>query len=344
MPVKQVEIAKKDGGIRKLGIPTLLDRIAQEVAKHQLEKQVEPLFHNSSYGYRPRRNCHDAVAQANSNTFTHNFVIDMDIKGFFDTIDHELLMKAVWHYCKDKWVLMYVERWLKAGIVQKDGLNLKTELGTPQGGVISPLLANIFLHVVFDKWMEKEHPEKPFERYADDVVVHCKTDKQAEYVLRRITERFQACKLELHPLKTKIVNVRGKSEKEYSQSYDFLGFTIRQNSVKFKDKFKMVPSIFISTKSKTGILKKFKELELHKRRTSLEELAIELRPIIRGIMNYYHKFSNSHMHNVWYQLNTRLLKWVKWEKGLYKYASIRWLRQKYKDKPRLFPHWELVHP
>lgn len=344
MPVKQVEIAKKDGGIRKLGIPTLLDRIAQEVVKHQLEKQVEPLFHKSSFGYRPRRSCHEAVAQANSNTFTHDFVIDLDIKGFFDTIDHDLLMKAVGHYCKDQWVLMYVERWLKAGIVQKDGQNLKTELGTPQGGVISPLLANIFLHVVFDKWMEKEHPEKPFERYADDMVVHCKTEKQAEYVLRRITERFQACRLQLHPIKTRIVNVRGKSEKKYPKGYDFLGFTIRPNRVQFKEKIKTVPSIFISTKSRTGILKKFKELELHKRRKPLEELAIELRPIIRGIMNYYHKFSNGHMRYVWHQLNTRLLKWVKWEKGLYKYASIRWLKQKYKDKPRLFPHWEVVHP
>jgi group II intron reverse transcriptase/maturase len=142
-------------------------------------------------------------------------VIDLDIKGFFDTIDHGLLMKAVSHYCKDKSVLLYVERWLKAGVVKKDGQHMKTVLGTPQGGVISPLLANIFLHVAFDKWMEKEHPEKPFERYADDVVVHCKTEKQAQYVLREITQRLQACKLTLHPVKTRIVNLRGKSEKKY---------------------------------------------------------------------------------------------------------------------------------
>jgi RNA-directed DNA polymerase len=344
LPVKQVEIAKKDGGIRKLGIPTLLDRIAQQVVKHELEKQVEPLFHNSSFGYRPQRSCHDAVAQANSNTFNHDFVIDLDIKGFFDTIDHELLMKAVGHYCKDKSVLLYVERWLKAGVVQKDGQHLKTVLGTPQGGVISPLLANIFLHVAFDKWMEKEHPEKPFERYADDVVVHCKTEKQAQYVLRKITQRLQACKLTLHPVKTRIVNLRGKSEKKYPRSYDFLGFTIRPNSVKFKDKIKTVPSIFISTQSKASIMQKFKSLQLHKRRKRLEDLANELRPIIRGIMNYYHKFSSGHMDYVWYQLNARLIKWVRWEKGLYKYAAIRWLRQQYKAKPRLFPHWELAHP
>ncbi len=155
MAVRQVEIAKKDGGIRTLGIPTLLDRIAQEVVKHHLEMQTEPLFHQSSYGYRPQRNCHDAVAEVQRNTFNHDFVIDLDIRGFFDMIDHELMMKAVRHYCSDKWVLLYVERWLRSGIICKDGSELKTEMGTPQGGVISPLLANIFLHVAFDKWMEK---------------------------------------------------------------------------------------------------------------------------------------------------------------------------------------------
>lgn len=209
MPVRQVEIAKSDGGVRTLGIPTLLDRIAQQVVKHHLELQVEPLFHNSSFGYRPKRSCHDAVARAERNSFNHDFVIDLDIKGFFDNIDHELMMKAVRHYCKDRWVLLYVERWLKAGVISKEGKELRAEVGTPQGGVISPLLANIFLHVAFDKWMEKAHPEKPFERYADDIVVHCKTEKQAKYVLAMITQRLKACKLTLHSVKTKIVNLRG---------------------------------------------------------------------------------------------------------------------------------------
>lgn len=209
MPVRQVEIAKSDGGVRTLGIPTLLDRIAQQVVKHHLELQVEPLFHNSSFGYRPKRSCHDAVASAERNSFNQDFVIDLDIKGFFDNIDHELMMKAVRHYCKDRWVLLYVERWLKAGVISKEGKELRAEVGTPQGGVISPLLANIFLHVAFDKWMEKAHPEKPFERYADDIVVHCKTEKQAKYVLAMITQRLKACKLTLHSVKTKIVNLRG---------------------------------------------------------------------------------------------------------------------------------------
>ena len=342
--VRQVEIKKKAGGVRTLGIPTLLDRIAQEVVKQKLELQVEPLFHKSSFGYRPNRSCHDAVKQSRQNTYYYDFVIDLDIKSFFDTIDHDLLFKAVSHYCKDTWILMYVSRWLKAGIVQQDGNEVETVLGTPQGGVISPLLANIYLHVVFDGWMERKFPKKPFERYADDIVVHCKTEKQAQYMLYQIRKRMQACKLTLHETKTKIVNLRGVSEKKYPKSYDFLGFTIRPNVVKMKGKACLVGGIFVSIKSKSSIFKKFSKLNIHKRRTTIEALAKELSPIIRGIINYYHKFSNGSMRYVWYQLNARLLKWVKWEKGLYKKASIKWLQQKYKMHPRLFPHWQLVHP
>jgi group II intron reverse transcriptase/maturase len=343
-PVRQVEIAKKDGGIRKLGVPTLLDRIAQEVVKSHLEKKVEPLFHPSSYGYRPKRSAHDAVAQAEHNSFNHDFAIDLDIKAFFDTIDHELMMKAVAHYCNDKWVLMYVERWLKAGIVQRDGQFIRTENGTPQGGVISPLLANIFLHVVFDGWMEKHHPEKPFERYADDIVVHCKTEKQAIFMLKQIIQRLQQCKLQLHPLKTKIVNLRGKALKKYPKGYDFLGFTIRPCINRIRGKVMLMVSTFISKKSKIRLLQKFKSMEIHKRRKPLAEIAKELNSIISGIINYYHKFWDGHMRDVWNQLNHRLLKWVKWEKGLYKMAAVRWLKSKYKETPNLFPHWYLVQP
>lgn len=342
--VKEVSIRKSDGGERKLGIPTLLDRIAQEVVKTYLEKIVEPQFHKSSFGYRPNRSCHQAVEQSCKNCFGHDFVIDLDIKGFFDNIDHELLLQAVQFFCKEKWVTLYITRWLKAGIVQKEGTNIDRVTGTPQGGVISPLLANMFLHISFDKWMDKYHPEKPFERYADDIVVHCKTEKQAQFVLRQIKQRLLACKLETHPVKTKIVNLRGKSEETYPKKYDFLGFTIRPQWCKIGGKGMLLPSIFISKKSEMRIMAKFKAMQIHKKRGKLESLAQELKPIIRGIINYYGKFSTGHLRTVLHQINVRLLKWVKWEKGLYKMKSLYWLRNKFKEKPQLFPHWILVKP
>ena len=342
--VKRVAIPKKNGGERYLGIPTILDRIAQEVVRTHLEKKVEPLFHSSSFGYRPGRNCHQAVGQACSNSMNHDFAIDLDIKGFFDNIDHELMLKAVKHYSPDKWVLIYVERWLKAGIFQKDGTITETLQGTPQGGVISPLLANIFLHVVFDKWMDKHHREKPFERYADDIVLHCKTEKQALFMLRQIKNRMNDCKLTLHPEKTKIINLRGKSQKKYPKGFDFLGFTIRPASFKFKEKIKAVPGIFVSQKSKTSIMEKFRAMNIHKWRGKLEQIAQRINPVIRGLINYYHKWLRNDMWQVWNQLNTRLLKWVKWEKDLGKKKALSYMRTRYKENPRLFEHWRLVHP
>ena len=343
-PVKQVIIKKKQGGERYLGVPTLLDRIAQQVVKTHLELKVEPIFHNSSFGYRPSRSCHQPVSQACSHSFNHDFVIDLDIKSFFDTIDHDLLMKAVRFYCKDKWIILYVKRWLKSGIVTQEGCYIESLTGTPQGGVISPLLANIFMHVCFDSWMKTNHPEKPFERYADDIVVHCKTEKQALYVLQCIRQRLSNCKLSLHPDKTKIVNLRGLSVKKYPKSFDFLGFTIHANWVNVKGKMKLIPSIFISKKSQSSVLKKFKELYIHKKRKPIELIAKELKPIIQGVINYYCKFSVGHTREIWHQLNLRLLKWVKWEKGLYKMASLKWLQKKYREQPALFAHWKLVHP
>ena len=343
-PVKQVAIPKKDKGIRLLGIPTLLDRIAQQVVRTHLERILEPLFHNSSFGYRPHRNCHQAVKQAYVNTLNHDFAIDLDIKGFFDNIDHRLLMQALAHYCKDNWVLIYVERWLKAGVVQQDGNFTPTISGTPQGGVISPLLANLFLHVVFDKWMEKYHPEKPFERYADDIVVHCKTEKQALFMLNQIQQRFKACKLQLQEQKTRIVNLRGHAQKHYPKGFDFLGFTIKPGGYNHKGTIKAMPGIFVSQKSKSGIMQKFKALVIHKRRRPIEDIARMVNPVARGIINYYHKFQQNDMRLVWRQLNARLLKWVKWEKDLYKKAAVKYLKTKYRETPQLFVHWLLVHP
>jgi len=293
-PVKEVEINKKDGGKRKLGIPTILDRIAQEVVRAHLDKFVEPEFHRSSYGYRKGRSQHQAVREATRQALQYKWAIDIDIKGYFDTIDHKLLLQAVRHYCKDRWVLMNVGRWLTAGMLQKDGTTIDRLTGTPQGGVISPLLSNIFLHVAFDAWMDKHHHEKPFERYADDIVVHCMSERQVRYVKSSIQRRSKDCKLSLHPDKTKIVNFRGESEKNYPRSLDFLGFTIKLQMVHTKIGIKLMTTCVIRTKSKSCVLKKFRAMKIHKMRTGIEKVSVKLTPVIRGIINYYCKFWSGH--------------------------------------------------
>ena len=209
--------------------------------------------------------------------------------------------------------------------------------GTPQGGVISPLLANIFLHVAFD-------PSKPFERYANDIVVHCKSEKQALFMLGAIKSRMKHCQLELRPEKIRIINLRGKSQNRYSKGFDFLGFTIKPSGFKFKGKIKAVPGIFVSQKSKTNIQKQFREMNIHKWRTRLEHIAQRINPVIRGIISYYHKFQRKGMRQIWIQVNARLLKWVKWEKDWSKKRALSYLRSRYKENPALFVHWRLVHP
>jgi len=345
-PVKQVEIAKKDGGIRKLGIPTLLDRIAQQVVRAYLEPKLDPLFHPDSYAYRKGRNAHQAIAKAQERSFNHDWILDLDIRKFFDTIDHELMLKALQHYCNESWVLMYVERWLKAGIITKEGMYTDSLTGTPQGGVISPLLANLFLHVVFDKWMQQNHPDKPFERYADDIVVHCKTDKQAKYMLSKIGSRLKQCKLTLHSEKTKIVNLRGRSEKKYPRKCNFLGFTLKpvHTFVKKSQKFRTIPMAVMSREAKSRVLKKLCKMQLHKRRKPIERLADDLRPVLQGVINYFCKANSVYTWSFWYAVNQKLLKWVKWEKGLSLTKSIYWLRSVWKRNPKLFPHWKLAHP
>lgn len=201
-PVKEVKIPKSSGGTRSLGIPTIEDRIAQQVAKSYLEPKVESSFHPDSFGYRPGRNAHMALERTEmrcSNQYA--WVVDLDIKGFFDNLDHDLLMKALQCYTKEKWILLYISRWLKAGVVSESFLK-ESEIGTPQGGVISPLLANIFLHFAFDKWMEKFHPNIRFERYCDDIIVHARSEKQAMFIKDKIAERLKDCKLQLNESNT----------------------------------------------------------------------------------------------------------------------------------------------
>ena len=206
-----VLIPKKTGGTRTLGIPTVSDRIAQMVVKLSLEPEVEPYFLDDSYGYRPNKSALDAIGVTRKRCWQYDWLLEFDIKGLFDNIPHDLLLKAVEKHTQEKWIILYIKRWLIAPIVMPDGSTIQRNKGTPQGGVISPVLSNLFLHYVFDKWMQHNHPETPWCRYADDGLVHCKTEEQALAMLNQLAQRFNQCGLELHPDKTKVVYCKDKN-------------------------------------------------------------------------------------------------------------------------------------
>ncbi|MFJ5557895.1 group II intron reverse transcriptase/maturase [Streptomyces sp. NPDC093250] len=352
-PVRMVEIPKPGGrGVRVLGVPTVADRIAQTVVAMVLEPEVEPVFHPDSYGYRPRRSALDALAVCRERCWRQDWVIDIDIRGFFDNLDHDLLLKAVAHHTDQRWILLYVERWLKAPLQQDGGVLVARDRGSPQGSAISPLLANLFMHYAFDAWMARAFPAVAFERYCDDMVVHCRTEAEAHRVRRAIGERLAQCGgLQLHPDKTRVVYCKdGKRRGSYEHtSFTFLGYTFRSRKVRTRSGsyfFSFNPAI--SDEAAKRIRKQIRAWRLHLRSgSSLADLAREINPIVRGWIGYYGRFYPSELVKSLKRINHYLMRWA-----MQKYKRLRRRRMRAWDGlgkaarlyPGLFAHWKLVRP
>jgi RNA-directed DNA polymerase len=349
-PVRMVQIPKRDGqGVRTLGVPTVADRVAQTVVKMYLEPGVEPVFHADSYGYRPGRSALDAVEACQDRCWGSGWVIDLDIQSFFDSLDHERVLKAVSRHTDQRWVLLYVERWLKAPLDNGSDTLVARDRGTPQGSAISPMLANVFLHYAFDVWIEREFPTIPFERYADDVVVHCKSERQARFVRDRIARRLADCGLRLNPQKTRIVfckdSIREGSHEH--ERFDFLGFTFRPRTARRKTGELFVSFMpAVSDDALKAMGQTIKRWRLHLwTGATLTSMAREINPIVRGWINYYGRFYPSRLNNSLRRIDEYLVRWA-----LRKYKRLkgrhgrawRLLKDVVIRQPELFAHWRVT--
>ena len=345
-PVRTIFIAKKGGGERELGIPTVSDRIAQTVVKMQLEPVIEPLFHEDSYGYRPGRSAHQAISITRRRCWKYDWVVEFDVLKLFDTIDHQLLMKAVRFHVDNKWVFLYVERWITAAAQQKQGALSARDRGTPQGGVLSPLLANLFMHYVSDAWMGREFPENPFCRYADDGIVHCRTQEEAQRILQALGERLQSCKLQIHPDKSKIIYCKDDRRRQQYKciQFDFLGFTFRPRRASVgggRYKAGFLPAI--SRHAECAIRQVVRTWKMHLWSSlTLSALARRCAPHFRGWMNYYCLFYKSQFSWIAAYFNAVIRRWAmrkfkKFRKK--KTAATSWIQSMVELQPRLFPHW-----
>jgi RNA-directed DNA polymerase len=347
-PVKAVEIPKKSGGVRILGIPTVADRIAQMVAKMYFEPEVEPYFLADSYGYRPKKSALDAVGVTRQRCWRYDWLLEFDIKGLFDNISHELLLRAVRKHTESRWIILYIERWLKTSFQTKDGRLIERNSGTPQGGVISPVLSNLFLHYAFDKWMERNRPQNPWARYADDGVAHCRSRTEAEELLKQLQARFAECGLELHPGKTRIVYCKDDDRRgEYPETkFDFLGYTFRPRRSKNRHgKFFINFTPGVSRQAAKAMRQTIRGWRLHlKPDKSIEDISRMFNPVIQGWINYYCRFYKSEMYSVLRHLNRALVHWARRKfKRLnrHRQRAEHWLGNLAKREPRLFAHWKM---
>lgn len=349
-PVKRVNIEKRGGGIRPLGIPTVSDRIAQAVVKGYLEPELEKHFHPDSYGYRPRKSALDAVGVARERCWRYAWVLDLDIKSYFDTISHELLLRAVRKHTDCPWVLLYIERWLKAPVQLEDGTLEPRERGTPQGSVISPLLSNLFLHYTFDRWMARNYPDIPFERFADDALCHCVSEAQAKILKEALEKRFAECGLQLHPEKTKVVyckddDRRGNSKNE---SFDFLGYCFRARRSKNRfGKFFVNFSPAVSNAATKAIREEIRRWQLRCRIDRwIDDLARMFNPVIRGWITYYGRYYKSALYPTFRYLDQCLAYWAmaKYKRlRRHRRRAVHWVSKAASRDPRLFAHWPLLH-
>jgi len=347
-PVRTVAIPKRGGGQRMLGIPTVADRIAQTVVTMALEPVLEPHFHPDSYGYRPGKSAIQALGVARQRCWRYNWVLDLDIKGFFDNIDHTLLLRALRKHTACPWVLLYVARWLQAPVQGQDGTLVQRGQGVPQGGCISPVLANLFLHYAFDAWMQREQPSIPFERYADDIIAHCQSEAQARWLQARITARLAQCQLELHPDKTHIVYCKDADRRgPFSHdSFDFLGYTFRpRRSKNGRGKYFINFTPAVSARATTAMRQTIRGWRLHLRSDkTLDDLSRMFNPILRGWVNYYGQYYKSALYATFRVLDRILVRWAmrkyKKLKGHQRRAT-HWLGRIARRQPRLFVHWQM---
>lgn len=344
--VRGVAIPKKSGGERMLGVPTVGDRIAQTAVVLALEPELEGVFHSDSYGYRPSRSAHDALEVTRRRCWRRDWVLEYDIRGLFDNIDHELLLRALQHHCQHRWILLHVGRWLKAPMQREDGTVEEREVGTPQGGPLSPLLANLFLHYALDHWLARYHPQIWFCRYADDGVLHCRSEAEALQMREHMAARLQACGLELHPDKTRVVYCKD-SDRPGSYpviQFDFLGYTFRPRRVVRRNgtvRTGFTPAVSrVAMKSMRKVLKQsgvFGRSEL-----SLKDLAAWSAPRLRGWMAYYCRFRGSEFQPLAEYVDALIVRWAmrKYKRlRRHKTRAFAWLDRQKRRSPSLFVHW-----